>query len=1117
MDSPRPAWTVSVLGPSSVRGPSGEVTVARQDLRVLTSLAVLAHDGQLVDSATIEEHSWTSPPSPRSLQSAVYRLRELLGEDAIVTGRRTLFLSGRVGVDLDEFVDLAAAPEGRAAALALVRGTPFKTMDDHPGWRAMRAAWKQRIEAVRDGVVASLLESGRLHEATEVLVAQLSETPTITLRWVRLVDALSALGRRVEALRVVEYARRAMARAGLEVDQTLRDRESVLLAGEQNGPATPPTRRSRAARATSPERAPGPVATELVGRGADIERVVEALRGPRPGVVVHGRPGFGARSVAAAAAATVTADGAVSILLGPAEAGDAACTDALRSVLVGCGHDAPPAEPTEFDVATAALTLGRPVVVEYGDVVGRPAAVWRSLIRVAGLTRGRMRVLGWLAARPTEHSGDPNVTAIGLEPVDDEALCSIAGEAAAAEFGVDRLRLLTGGAPADARAIARMFGDGRRAHSVGRRVVHRRLAGLDTESGLVWAAAAMLGGRATRHQVAATINDGGSRLDEALSRLVDEGLVSEGPDQSVVVDPWLAGLLVDVLNLETRTMIAAALHRVLDGDTDATWARAALAMSSDRDEGWRGALHLVLGATAAEVEADPDAAAELISSLIVALERDRVHNRDALTRLRSRRAMVNRVRGRTEEWTTEMTQVIATALRPPDPSILLATLIDASYPAVVTATDDGEACRRFADSILRLDGIDEHLRLTARAVQANQELARGSLTEGRSMAAGLLEEALPIQCPVLRRRNVGHGPAHRLGRSQVQRRPGSGEPRRQHALGIPSPGQQPSRRHALRSGQHQHGEVAPGPQRRRRTADRVVRGVEQSSRGRQGGDHRAAEDERFTTHGHQLAPVEPGSERPASQAEVQVEVGTVRADQRGGLPEASLPPAAQWFVPANQAGGAQGAQRHRQVVATDQQVGVGERPHGRVGLVEMGVGQPLEHPDLDAPIAEQPGDAHGQGLAAQAVVQGGEVVVVNLIDQRRAGHERPGAQRSRGQAGDPIGQESGQERLAVRIIQHHCVTLLDAGQPDRGHPSQGDRSVHRCTSAARSSERRAGPSSPVSTPASDSRRDNSGTSAGASSAAHTSAAPPVSSTDRPAIVRTSTRSWATRNTAGIRR
>ncbi len=262
---------IEVLGPTRVVCDGSEVAFTRQDRRVLAALVHLCQGGALVESDLVEEYAWRRTPSQRALRSTVYRVRKALGDEVLITRRRSIGL-GTVRTDLDDFLCMVATEraDGDSApideALALVRGRPFADLADHPLWSPVRDTWSDRIETVRDQKVAALEAAGNHVEAVHLLRAQVAANPLATDRWEHLVGSLLAQGRPVEASRAIEEARRALAEVGLELPPELRTVARAIVGGTARPPQTPAANQSVGAAAWQPPE-----------REQQVQRLVQVL------------------------------------------------------------------------------------------------------------------------------------------------------------------------------------------------------------------------------------------------------------------------------------------------------------------------------------------------------------------------------------------------------------------------------------------------------------------------------------------------------------------------------------------------------------------------------------------------------------------------------------------------------------------------------------------------------------------------------------------------------------------------------------------------------------------------------------------------------------------------
>ena len=265
-----------------------------------------------------------APLSTRqSLQNLVWRLRGVLGSDAVVADGDTYALRiASDAVDVSRFTGLlhsAAAAEQPeeirellTEALDLWRGEPFLGIESE----SLRRDWtpaltEQHLAAVERRCDIDL-DAGRSAELVAQLWEWTSRHPLRESLWVRLLTALSGAGREAEALAAYEQVRSLLAeRLGADPSAELRELHRRLLAHEGPTPTTVPSFTA----ATTVE--PGPAVPEsgqvprqlppqppgFVGRDeqlAELTRLVErgAADAPVGTVVVHGTAGVGKTALA---------------------------------------------------------------------------------------------------------------------------------------------------------------------------------------------------------------------------------------------------------------------------------------------------------------------------------------------------------------------------------------------------------------------------------------------------------------------------------------------------------------------------------------------------------------------------------------------------------------------------------------------------------------------------------------------------------------------------------------------------------------------------------------------------------------------------------------------------
>ena len=100
-------------------------------------------------------------------------------------------------------------------ALALVRGRPFDDVADEPWAMPAVEAITERIALAHEHWADLRIAEGKASREIARLRAAAAAQPHREIRWCQLVEALASDGRRTEALRAVEEARRALAEYGI--------------------------------------------------------------------------------------------------------------------------------------------------------------------------------------------------------------------------------------------------------------------------------------------------------------------------------------------------------------------------------------------------------------------------------------------------------------------------------------------------------------------------------------------------------------------------------------------------------------------------------------------------------------------------------------------------------------------------------------------------------------------------------------------------------------------------------------------------------------------------------------------------------------------------------------
>lgn|GEM_PF-2965272 len=722
-----------MLGPTALFDASGRerAVLARQDLRVLTSLVALAH-GELVDVGVIEDAAWSPRPSARALGSSIYRLRAVLGGESIVTRRGMVGLSELVRSDLVEF---AAAFDQRAVseALSLVRGHPFESMGNQPEWQRLRRRWEDQIDAVRDIRVQQLIDQGSLAEASDVLHEQLTNRPSVGDRWVRLIDVLAGLGRRVDALRAAGQARQALTDAGLEPDPGLLEREQMLLKGSSIEVGASP---AKVPRVSGAEHFWKRSATVL-GRDAEVRDIVAAVStGLDPVIALVGKPGMGTLRVARAAVGVLAQQD-------------------WRVIVPGNGADL--TDAWELG-AEAEPTKRRLVAVDWAH---HDLAQLRRLAQQA-VSPGTRRVLLRCVAssvtdrRLPEHLdealGTP-VHVIKVGPMGAAALLQMA-PAAAESLGVDRLQGVTGGLPALAREAESLALTDRPPTLVEVTVVEKRLATLSAESATLVGALALRGGRGSRQVLAGLMGLDQAALHPLIHELGEQGWLTEVTAETVAIDAQLAAVVVAATDPAVVADLALGIRRDLGDTVVDLQVRASIAQLTGGHDAWQEAVDCAIALSAAEVEGIQDDLVECIENMLVEIEARQKPPANVPV-LQSQLGLALRSQGRIAE-AQRVTGLAYRASLQASSTELFRVISNAVFPAAVSATDDGEPSRAMVRAFLRRNDLPVEIELQAQAIAAFHELARGEYGVGASMARDVVQRASDVADQALMAEVCGH-------------------------------------------------------------------------------------------------------------------------------------------------------------------------------------------------------------------------------------------------------------------------------------------------------------------------------------------------------------------------
>ncbi|MQA81623.1 MAG: tetratricopeptide repeat protein [Streptosporangiales bacterium] len=311
-----------VLGPLEVRLDGRELRVSAAKQRILLASLLLAA-GRVVTTDQLVTNIWGDSPirsARQTLQVYVTRLRDLLGEDTIVTvGHGYLLSAGRGELDLADFDatvddatkreddgDLRGAAGLLARALDLWRGEALADVPSEALHQQVVTSLDERRLSVTERRLALELRTGRAEtvvgEARRLVTAQpLREHP-----WALLIRALHATGRQAEALAAYQEVASLLAdELGIDPGAELRELHQAVLTGElavgDGDAGTAASRSVPPVPVVVPRQLPARPAG-FVGRRAELD-ALERWLGERQDsslVVLSGPPGVGKSAVAVA-------------------------------------------------------------------------------------------------------------------------------------------------------------------------------------------------------------------------------------------------------------------------------------------------------------------------------------------------------------------------------------------------------------------------------------------------------------------------------------------------------------------------------------------------------------------------------------------------------------------------------------------------------------------------------------------------------------------------------------------------------------------------------------------------------------------------------------------------
>lgn len=325
----------AALGPLHLLCP-GEIRPSAAKQRAVLAVLLISVN-RVVSLPRLVDELWEDPPvtAPNLVRQYVSRLRKILANAGAGAQLRThtagyRLMAPRVDSDVQDFERLvqiareqlaggepAPARESVERALALWRGPAFADVPAGPAVAAEQIRLDELRTSAEELSAEAGLGAGRLAESIGELKALVARHPMRERARASLMVALSASGRKAEALATYRSARAVMAaELGLDPSPQLRRLEHTILADEVPGdlrspplaPADPTS-----ATAAQPEPpvehstapAPPPELSDFTGREDQLAQLDWLLSpGPdgetpaHPAVVVSGLPGIGKTVVA---------------------------------------------------------------------------------------------------------------------------------------------------------------------------------------------------------------------------------------------------------------------------------------------------------------------------------------------------------------------------------------------------------------------------------------------------------------------------------------------------------------------------------------------------------------------------------------------------------------------------------------------------------------------------------------------------------------------------------------------------------------------------------------------------------------------------------------------------
>lgn len=243
-----PSGVVDVceLGELGVRSGGAWCPIRGERTRAAVAALALADD-EGVSTERLIDAVWpppTRPPTARqSLANLVARLRATHGDRFVETTRAGYRLGQHTASDRRRFIAAVArasqlvdgAPDEALdtidQALAYVRGRPWHDVDSFIEVEADRAFLESEIARAERIRARALVALGRSADAIPLLERIVLADPVDESCWFALAVAQAGLGRRVDALRTLRWARRQLGEHGLTLGESAAELERHLLHG----------------------------------------------------------------------------------------------------------------------------------------------------------------------------------------------------------------------------------------------------------------------------------------------------------------------------------------------------------------------------------------------------------------------------------------------------------------------------------------------------------------------------------------------------------------------------------------------------------------------------------------------------------------------------------------------------------------------------------------------------------------------------------------------------------------------------------------------------------------------------------------------------------------------